>query len=165
MERYTFFYRTPSPFSQWHPTRFIIEGLTFNSAEQYMMYKKAVLFHDLEMSQRILNAKTPREQKEFGRLVKDFEKEKWDRHCKQFVYDANYAKFTQNQGLLEILLETRGTTLVEASPTDRIWGVGLLEDDPKIKNRKSWLGKNWLGEILTQLREDILRENEKNNME
>jgi len=156
METFTFFYRTESPFSQWHPSQFEIDGITFNSAEQYMMVQKAILFKDEETAAKILSAQTPREQKALGRSVRNFQHDQWEAHCKQFVYEANYAKFTQNQPLLETLLATKGTTLVEASPTDRIWGVGLLEDDPRILNRRTWRGTNWLGEVLTNLREDLL---------
>lgn len=121
-----------------------------------MMHRKAVLFGDQEMAQKILSTQTPREQKELGRKVRSFDKSLWEAHCKQFVYEGSYAKFTQNPALLEKLLATKGTTLVEASPTDRIWGVGLEEDDPRIKNRTTWRGTNWLGEILTKLREELL---------
>lgn len=155
MEPYTFFYRSASPFSQWYPCSFRLDGIQFNCAEQYMMYKKAELFRDDRILGKVLQATTPREQKELGRSVRNFDKAKWEEHCKSFVYEANYAKFTQNELLLEQLLETRGTTLVEASPTDRIWGVGLAEDDPRIHDRRKWRGTNWLGEILTRLREDI----------
>jgi ribA/ribD-fused uncharacterized protein len=156
MEKFTFFYRTESPFSQWHPADFEIGGVQYNCAEQYMMYRKAVLFGDQETAGKILTALTPREQKELGRRVRGFDKNQWEAQCRQFVYEANYAKFTQNPLLLETLLATKGTTLVEASPTDRIWGVGLEENDPRIKNRATWRGTNWLGEILTKLREDLL---------
>ncbi|MDF2936414.1 MAG: cyclohydrolase [Paenibacillaceae bacterium] len=160
MERFTFFYRTESPFSQWHPADFEIGGVQYNCAEQYMMHRKAVLFGDHLMAERILSAFTPREQKALGRKVQGFDKNLWEAHCKQFVYEANHGKFTQNPLLLETLLATKGTTLVEASPTDRIWGVGLEEDDPRIRNRATWRGTNWLGEILTKLREDLLASDE-----
>lgn len=156
MEKFTFFYRTESPFSQWHPADFEIGGVHYNCAEQYMMYRKAILFGDMEAAGKIQSALTPREQKEHGRHVRSFDKTLWEAHCKQFVYEANHAKFTQNPHLLKMLLATKGTTLVEASPTDRIWGVGLEEHDPRIKSRATWRGSNWLGEILTKLREDLL---------
>lgn len=165
MEKFTFFYRTESPFSQWHPAVFEIEGIRFTCAEQYMMYRKAKLFQDEEIAAKILTARTPREQKELGRAVRHFDCDEWERNCKRFVYDGNYAKFTQNQHLLEKLLATQGTTLVEASPTDRIWGVGLREDDPRIRNRTTWRGTNWLGEILTQVRDDLLSERYGNGSE
>ncbi|MCU6792373.1 NADAR family protein [Paenibacillus sp. WQ 127069] len=156
MEKFTFFYRTESPFSQWHPAEFVVSRVPFNCSEQFMMYQKAKLFKDEEMAEKILLAKSPAEQKQLGRMIRKFHKEEWEMHCKQFVYDGNYAKFTQNQHLLERLLETKGTTLVEASPTDRIWGVGLLESSSQIRNRKTWRGTNWLGEVLTNLREDLI---------
>lgn len=158
MEKFTFFWRTQSPFSQWHPARFIVDGIEFNCAEQYMMYMKAKLFNDEEIAQKILDTELPSQQKALGRKVKHFDQEKWESNCKKFVYDGNYAKFTQNEELKKVLINTNGTTLVEASPTDCIWGVGLSEDDPRIQDRSTWRGKNWLGEVLTQLREDLLTE-------
>ncbi|MEC0184139.1 NADAR family protein [Paenibacillus peoriae] len=160
MEKFTFFYRSHSPFSQWYPSDFVVDGLEFNCAEQYMMFKKAQLFGDEEAARKIMLASTPREQKARGRSVRGFDQSLWDQNCRQFVYDGNYAKFTQNPNLLKYLLKTKGTTLVEASPTDTIWGVGLAENDARIYNRKSWRGTNWLGEILTNLREDILKKEE-----
>jgi ribA/ribD-fused uncharacterized protein len=156
MERFTFFYRTASPFSQWHPSEFTINDVQFNCAEQYMMYSKALLFDDQAAAAKIIQAGTPREQKQLGRMVKNFDNEVWEKNCKQFVYNGNYAKFAQNRSLYDRLMATKGTTLVEASSTDRIWGVGLAEDDPRIRHRHTWRGTNWLGEILTRLREDLL---------
>lgn len=156
MEKFTFFWRTHSPFSQWHPVNFIVDGIEFNCAEQYMMYMKAKLFKDEEVAVKILKAKSPSEQKKLGRKVRNFNRGIWESNCKKFVYDGNYAKFTQNEKLKKVLLNTKGTTLVEASPTDCIWGVGLAQDNPKIRERRTWRGTNWLGEVLTQLREDLL---------
>ncbi|EHS55589.1 NADAR family protein [Paenibacillus sp. Aloe-11] len=160
MEKFTFFYRSHSPFSQWYPSDFVVDGLAFNCAEQYMMFKKAQLFWDEEAARKIMLATTPREQKARGRSVRGFDQSLWEANCRQFVYDGNYAKFTQNPNLLKYLLKTKGTTLVEASPTDTIWGVGLAESDARINSRRSWRGTNWLGEILTNLREDILQKEE-----
>jgi ribA/ribD-fused uncharacterized protein len=156
MEKFTYFYRSYSPFSQWYPCCFTVDEIRFNCAEQYMMYGKALLFGDEEISRKILLARTPREQKELGKRVRGFVQTEWDRHCKTIVYEGNKEKFIQNQELLQLLLDTRGTTLVEASPTDRIWGVGLTEDDPAIRSRSTWRGTNWLGEVLTKLRDDLI---------
>lgn len=93
--------------------------------------------------------------KKLGRQVAGFDQTLWEAECQRIVYEGNWAKFTQNEELLTALRATRGTTLVEASPDDRIWGVGLAEEDPRIRNRRTWRGTNWLGEILTRLREDI----------
>ncbi|OJJ20387.1 GTP cyclohydrolase [marine bacterium AO1-C] len=155
-ENFTFFWETRSPFSQWHPSDFTLDNITFNCAEQYMMYKKATLFEDEQIAEQILLTKKPRDQKELGRRVRNFDSETWNNHCKQIVYEANHAKFTQNEVLKEALLATVGTELVEASPYDKIWGIGLTADDPAAQDRSKWQGTNWLGEILTQVRDDIL---------
>jgi ribA/ribD-fused uncharacterized protein len=159
MEKFTYFYRSSSPFSQWYPCSFTVGELHFNSTEQYMMYSKAQLFKDEELGLKILRATTPREQKALGRQVRGFDKAIWEQHCKEIVHRGNWEKFMQNEDLLQALLDTKGTTLVEASPTDRIWGVGLTEEDPRIRRRTTWRGTNWLGEILTNLREEFTRSN------
>jgi len=155
MERFTFFWRTASPFSQWHPADFTVNGIGYTSAEQYMMHQKALLFGDQTIADKILNSSSASVQKKLGRQVAGFDQTIWEANCKRIVYEGNQAKFTQNDDLLAALLATRGTTLVEASPNDRIWGVGLAEEDPRIRNRRTWRGTNWLGEILTRLRDEI----------
>ncbi|GGH57319.1 hypothetical protein GCM10008014_28860 [Paenibacillus silvae] len=155
MEKFTFFWHTASPFSQWHPADFIVNGLQYTSAEQYMMHQKALLFGDLKIAEQIMSTNSASVQKKLGRQVKGFDQTVWEAECQRIVYEGNQAKFTQNEELLAALLATRGTTLVEASPDDRIWGVGLAEDNPRIRNRSTWRGTNWLGEILTRLREEI----------
>jgi len=155
-EKFTFFWKSDSPFSQWYPAVFVIDEVRFNSAEQYMMYRKAMLFGDEEMAQRILSAPSPQTQKALGKNVRHFVESVWEENCREIVYTGNYAKFMQNAELKKALLATAGTTLVEASPYDRIWGVGLAADDPRIRDRKKWRGKNLLGEILTKLREDLI---------
>lgn len=157
-EKFTFFYRTASEFSQWHPCEFEIDGNHFNCAEQWMMYGKATLFGDEEIAQKILRTSHPRDQKKLGRKVKNFDDATWQANAKEIVYQGNYAKFTQNDKLKEVLLATAGTTLVEASPTDKIWGIGLDENDARAYSRETWQGTNWLGEVLTQLREDLLKQ-------
>lgn len=153
-EKFTFFWA--GTFSQWAESPFKIDGVAFNTAEQYMMYKKALLFNDFKQAERIMETSNPRAQTQLGREVIGFDKSRWERYCKQFVYEASFAKFTQNPKMLVELLATEGTTLVEASPKDNIWGIGLAEDDPKALSRDTWEGTNWLGEILTEVRKDII---------
>ncbi|MFL5348432.1 MAG: NADAR family protein [Hyalangium sp.] len=155
--RFTFFWQQESPFSQWHPARFVVAGKQFVCAEQYMMHGKAVLFGDLEVAERILASAAPKTHKALGRKVRGFEEGLWNRERERIVYEGNHAKFTQNPELLEALLATVGTELVEASPLDRIWGVGLGEEDPRIQNPANWRGLNLLGKVLTRLREDLLK--------
>jgi hypothetical protein len=155
MEQFTFFWG--GEFSQWFPSNFVIDGIKYSTCEKYMMAKKAELFGDTDILDKIMKSDDPRQVKAFGRLIKGFDKDKWEAVCKKIVYDGNYAKFTQNKKLLNVLNNTHGTTLVEASPEDKIWGIGLAAYDPRSKDRNKWLGTNWLGEVITQVREDILK--------
>jgi ribA/ribD-fused uncharacterized protein len=155
-EQFTFFWG--GPFSQWHPSQFEVGGEVFVTAEQFMMAGKARLFGDEAMRERIMATKSPRTQKQLGRKVAGYQDDVWPAAAKKIVYDGNHAKFTQNPDLLETLLATAGTTLVEASPYDRRWGIGLREDDPRALDRATWRGTNWLGEVLTRLRDDLLKE-------
>lgn len=152
-EQFTFFWG--GPFSQWHPSPFEIDGVAYNCAEQYMMAEKARLFGDTEMEARIMASPEPSDQKRFGRMVKGFVMDIWIQHAKDIVYKGGYAKYTQNPDLRKVLMDTDGTTLVEASPKDRIWGIGLHKSRPEAKRRSTWRGTNWLGEILTKVREDL----------
>jgi ribA/ribD-fused uncharacterized protein len=155
-EQFTLFWH--GPFSQWHPCKFTVSRVEFNCAEQFMMYSKAILFGDMQSAQRILETSTPKEQKTLGRKVQNFDEAVWAIFREGIVYTASYAKFTQNFELQEMLLATKGTTLVEASPRDRIWGIGLGADNPKAQVRAEWRGRNLLGETLTRVREAILWE-------
>lgn len=146
-----------SEFSQWFPSDFVSkEGQKFNSAEQYMMYSKAKLFGDDETAEKILVAETPDQQKKLGRLVKNFDKDVWDAHAQEIVYQGNYYKFTQNPHLWNVLERTTGKELVEAAHYDPIWGIGLKADDPLAADKANWKGKNWLGGALTKLRDDLI---------
>lgn len=156
-EKFTFFWY--GPLSQWHLCSFKDDaGIQYNCAEQYMMYRKANLMGDPEAAKKILASPNPKEQKLLGRKVHNFDIDLWDKNSERIVYKGNYFKFTQNPALKEFLLKTKGATLVEASPYDCIWGIGLSESDPKAKDRKLWRGENRLGVILTKLREDLLLE-------
>lgn len=154
--KYTFFWK--GPLNQWVKSPFIIFNKEYNTAEQFMMHCKAVLFNDHDTAKKIMSASNPRDQKNLGRQVKNFDEWMWNKVCRQIVYTGNKAKFTQNPKLLEVLLNTVGTTLVEASPFDLIWGIGLNEETAKKTDPSKWPGKNWLGLTLTKVREDILNE-------
>ncbi len=151
----TFFFTEASPFSQWFPSAFRVGDHTFNCAEQYMMYGKAVLFGDADTAAKILAADHPRAHKALGRQVMGFDPGIWNREREGIVKAGNRAKFTQHPALLEQLLATRGTTLVEASPYDKIWGIGLAASDPRALDPAQWKGQNLLGKILTELRDEL----------
>jgi ribA/ribD-fused uncharacterized protein len=155
-KRYFFFYR--GPLSQWYPSRFKINNVQYTHAEQYMMAAKAACFKDFRALSSIMAAKDPYEQKMLGKGVQGFDKERWNAVAKEVVYRGNKAKFSQNPKYKEVLMATEGATLVEASPTDDIWGIGLSEADAKRIDPKNWPGTNWLGEVLTRLRDDFLKE-------
>ena len=152
-ERFTFFYGGYA--SQWASSFFTIDGVVYNTAEQYMMAEKARLFGDDDALEIIMGTDNPKIQKATGRTVRNFNRDVWEKNAKLIVYRANFAKFTQNKEMLNWLLSTAGTTLVEASPWDTIWGIGLNANDPRARDRNQWQGTNWLGEIITQVREDI----------
>jgi ribA/ribD-fused uncharacterized protein len=155
-EEFCFFWA--GPFSQWHRCYFGLSGITYVCAEQWMMAEKARLFSDSETLQLILKTKDAKEHKRLGRLVKNFDPAIWNVHAKSIVYDGNFHKFTQNKDLLKLLYDTAPKTLVEASPYDKIWGIGLAENDSRALKRATWQGTNWLGETLTKLRDDLLAE-------
>jgi ribA/ribD-fused uncharacterized protein len=155
-ETFTFFWK--SPLSQWHRSPFVIGGTQFTHAEQFMMYAKALLFADHDTAARILQAATPREQQAIGRTVNGFDEKVWAMFREGIVYQANYARFSQNAEQRELLFATRGTTLAEANPDDLVWGIGLAADDPRALDRTQWRGLNLLGKAMTQVREALLWE-------
>ena len=152
-ERFTLFWS--GPFSQWHPSVFMIDGVTYNCAEQYMMAEKARLFGDTEREAMIMATSEPSDQKRYGQMVTGFDKAVWDANAREIVYRASLAKFGQDEALRTVLMSTVGTTLVEASGTDRIWGIGLRPSDPRAKDRSQWRGTNWLGECLMRARDEL----------
>lgn len=154
-DKYVFFWKTGEVFSQWHPSTFVIEGITFKTAEQYMMYMKAKTFGDHEAAVKVLKTTDPREQKKIGRSVRNFDAAKWSEISRDVVYRGNRAKFTQNPAMKKQLMDTGNRELVEASPYDNIWGIGLDESDSRALDKTQWLGTNWLGEVLTKLREEL----------
>lgn len=147
------FYRTRHPFSNWHPATFEEKGRVFNCTEQYMMYRKATMFGDYETADKIMEAREPRDQKALGRTVRNFNSKVWNENARQIVYEGCLLKFSQNPKLKDVLMSTKGSLLAEAATNDLIWGVGLSEDDARIHDVKNWTGTNWLGEVLTNLRE------------
>ena len=146
-----------SAFSNFYPCNFTEEGKVWKNSEQCFMAKKAKFFGDEEMYNAILNSETPKEAKKYGRLVKNFDAEKWSKVCFDKMYDAVYAKFSQNNDLKELLLSSdfEGKGFVEGSPFDAIWGVKMDWRNPDIDNEKNWQGQNLLGKVLNKVREDL----------
>ena len=143
-----------SCFSQWFYSPFIDnDGREYPTCEHYMMYWKAMLFSDHKAMEKILATPHPNEAKSLGRKVKGFNADIWDSSKHTIVLRANYHKFKQYPDLQEYLINTGDSILVEASPYDCIWGVGLAADDPNIHNVNSWKGENLLGFVLMEVRD------------
>ena len=141
--------------SQWHPSDFRIDGVTYNCAEQYMMAGKARLFGDTTTLELILKAKDPQTQKSLGRKVRGFKQEVWEADAKNIVYRGNRAKYEANPILWSKLDATEELVLAEAAPRDPVWGIGLAATDPDAAAPATWRGTNWLGEILVKVRTDL----------
>lgn len=147
--------------SQWYYSPFVDEmGYYYTCCEQYMMFQKAVLFHDVETAKKIMETEDPKKIKALGREVKNFDSAVWDDAKFDIVVKANHKKFTQNEELRERLLGTGDKILVEASPYDKIWGVGLRANDERILDERNW-GQNLLGKALMGVRERIRSERKK----
>jgi ribA/ribD-fused uncharacterized protein len=142
-------------FSQWQPSTFTEEVVTYYCAEQYMMVKKAQIFQDEKNEKMILEASDPKQMKSLGRKVKNFDEKTWDELKYSVVLNGNYHKFAQNQKMREILLATGDKILVEASPLDKIWGVGYSDKNPKAADPEHWRGTNLLGFALMEVRDEI----------
>ena len=142
--------------SQWWPTKFLVDGLSYASAEHFMMAGKARLFGDEDARARIINASSPKLAKQLGRRVKNFNEGLWRDARFQLVVEGNYAKFKQNPELAAFLISTGNKLLVEASPTDSIWGIGLAADDDRAKNPERWRGLNLLGFALMEVRQNLI---------
>ena len=147
---------TSSCLSQWWPCDFS-DTWIYNSAEQYMMARKAELFQDYEVLQQIRAEKDPKAIKKLGRQVHDFDPEVWDKIKFQYVISGNDLKFSQNPELGKFLLSTGNAILVEASPFDCIWGIGMGKDNPDSQNPEKWHGENLLGFALMEVRDHLKR--------
>lgn len=138
--------------SQWWPVKFTVDGVTYPTAEHYMMAGKAALFGDDDMGARILRVADPAEAKRLGREVRGFDGPRWSEHRSRIVVDGNLAKFGQNPALRDFLLGTGERVLVEASPRDRIWGIGLAASNEDASLPERWRGRNLLGFALMEVR-------------
>lgn len=145
-------------FSQWYDSPFVADNVTYPTAEHYMMAQKALLFDDKEIFNQIIQSKHPKQAKDLGRQVKHFDEKIWNEHRFEIVAQGNIAKFGQHPALKAYLLGTGDRILIEASPVDKIWGVGLAKDDDKIHNPLNWQGLNLLGFALMQVRDELAKQ-------
>lgn len=146
---------TENCLSQWWKCDFMEDHILFCCSEQYMMYHKALLFADYEYAQKIIVSSDPKEIKEFGRLIRGFDEKRWDENKQNIVLQGNLLKFSQNSELKQFLLETENKILVEASPYDCIWGIGMRKGSEGICEPGSWKGQNLLGFAIMDARDRI----------
>ncbi|UOZ10427.1 NADAR family protein [Amycolatopsis sp. WQ 127309] len=141
--------------SQWWPSPFVVDDVRFATAEHHMMWRKAKLFGDDEVAAQVLAAVHPKQAKDFGRRVRRFDEATWVACRREIVVDGNVAKFAQHPDLGRYLTGTGDRVVVEASPVDRVWGIGLAADDPRTGNPRGWRGLNLLGFALADVRAQL----------
>ena len=165
--RYVFFWGHNPPkdnsinqscLSQWYVAPFTSGQTHYPTAEHYMMAEKARLFDDSAILEKILKSKSPGEVKVLGRQVENFDYDVWEKQRWEIVVRANYLKFQQNPNLYQYLIATRKRVLVEASPQDRIWGIGLAAKDKLIYHPSYWRGLNLLGFALMEVRQQLIND-------
>lgn len=143
------------PFSQWYPSPMIINGASFNCAEQWMMYGKAKLFNAHNIAQQIMETDQPKEQKRLGRTIPNFDFDQWTQVCNSLVELGTYNKFIQNSDLFVELERNKDKFFVEASPYDKVWGIGLNVDNDDVLTIEKWRGENRLGSCINNARDLI----------
>jgi ribA/ribD-fused uncharacterized protein len=160
--QFEFFFERSSPFSNWHPSQFALphpasptQLVVYGCVEQRMMHVKAHKFGDIVTGGRILATKLPEIQKRLGRDVKNYKEAVWAAVRRDVVKQAQVAKYRQNPRLLNRLLAVK-VPFAEASPYDKIWGIGMRASDPRAATRCTWRGSNLLGDILTEVRDEFL---------
>jgi ribA/ribD-fused uncharacterized protein len=141
--------------SQWYAAGFEVDGIHYRTAEHFMMAEKARLFGDELALAKVMRSRFPVEVKRFGREIAAFDEASWAEHRFEIVVRGNLAKFTQNPELGDYLRATGDHVIVEASPADAIWGIGLAVEHPWIASPKLWPGLNLLGFALMEVREQI----------
>lgn len=157
VDKYVFFWG--GFLSQWEPSKFTDStGLEYNCAEQFMMACKARLMHDRTTLEKIMNSDDPSQQKRFGRSIKNFDAKLWDVYKVSAVVEGNTYKFNQNPMMKERLLQYRTEIFVEASPKDKVWGIGKHEDSitAHTYTPEFWDGQNLLGYSLTLVRDKLI---------
>ncbi len=141
--------------SNWYKSEFVVDNITFSSMEQYMMYKKAICFHDEEIAKKILTIDDVAQIKELGRLVSNYNESYWNGVRQIIIFEGLLEKFSQNEDLKENLKATGKEILAECAVRDRIWGIGLSMKDPDRFEVNKWDGQNLLGYALMMVRERL----------
>lgn len=152
-DKYVFFWN--SELSNWFPVKFRYKNLNFFNSEQAFMWEKAVYFGDMTIAAQILKTPNPKDNKALGRKIKSFDAGKWLIDGYPIMVAVNMAKFGQNSRLKSVLISTEDKIIVEASPTDIVWGIGLHWEDDRVLDEKNWRGMNLLGKALMEVRKKL----------
>lgn len=142
------------PFSNFTIVTLSYDNITFTSTEQLFMYMKAKHFKDQDSMTKLSTPLHPRDAKQIGREVKNYKDDEWDKVRYSYMLEANKLKY-QNSYFKTSLLNTKDRLLIECNPKDFIWSCGLRFDDPKVLDKASWKGKNLLGEVLMEIRDQL----------
>jgi ribA/ribD-fused uncharacterized protein len=153
-DTHVYFWGDPT-LSNWGPAPFVYKGNHFHNSEQAFMWEKALCFNDFETAKEILKTSSPKNAKDLGRTVKNYNEEIWAKYRFTAMYEVCLAKFDQNPDRLETLLSTGNRTIVEASPYDAVWGVGLHWTGDEILDENNWKGQNLLGKVLMKVRDHL----------
>jgi len=145
--------------SQWYPSPFVVDNIVYYTAEHWMMARKAELFGDNDALSKILSTTKPGTAKALGRKVENFDATLWSTQSYHFVVTGNIHKFSQHESLKSFLVKTGNKIIVEASPRDNIWGIGLSQTSEKAMDPFTWRGTNRLGFALMEVRDEILKQN------
>jgi len=157
-QEFVFFWKVEEEYGElcnWYNAPFTVEGIRYWCVEQYMMSKKALLFGNTDIYAQIMKSADQHEIKHLGRQVTGFDSDTWKAAREEVVYNACYAKFSQNPALRTKLLATGSKTLAEASPNDKNWGIGLAAEDPRATDPAQWPGLSLLGKLLMRVRDEL----------
>ena len=153
LDLYDFFWG--GPFSNWYPSNFVVEGRRFNCGEQFMMFEKAMTFEDEITANVIMETSNPRDQKKLGRKVRNYDDKVWSEVRYEKVKRGLLEKYKQDPFFYNYLKERKDKIIVEASPYDRIWGIGFGENDPDLLEKKDKWGLNLLGRCIMEIADEL----------
>lgn len=152
-DTHVYFWRNKAPFSNFYRRPFTYKGYDLQFSEQGFMLEKANLF-DLSKVEAIARAIQPDKAKALGRAVQNYDDAVWSSVRYDKMVEVLRAKFKEPL-MRNILLRTGDRVIVEASPYDRVWGVGLGMEDARILDEKNWRGQNLLGKALMDIRAEL----------
>lgn len=149
--KYVFFFSEKDVCSNFYPCKINYDGIEFNCSEQLFMYFKALYFKDFDTAKQITKTSKPYEAKKLGRLIKNYDDNRWNSIRDRFMLETLRYKYLSCEEFKSFIKENENKVFVEASPYDKIWGVGLSENDTKINNSNNWKGENRLGKCINSL--------------